>query len=143
MIKILNIESAYRNRLVKIAENYGVLNSIKFLGRIKKEKLRPFYKNALVYVQPSFYETFGKTVIEAMSCGCPVVGANTSSTPEIIGDSGLLFDPYNSDDLAKTLENVIFDERLRIQLINKGYNIFKMFSLKDEASNLVKIFKDL
>ena len=78
-----------------------------------------------------------------MSCGCPVVGANTPSTTQIIGDSGSLFDPYNSDDLAKTLENVIFDERFIIQLINKGYNRSKMFSLKDEASNLVKTLKDL
>ena len=55
--------------------------------------LRNFYKGASLFVYPSLYEGFGLPLLEAMSCGCPVICSNTSSIPEVVGNAAIYFDP--------------------------------------------------
>ena len=132
----------YKDRLFNIAEKYDIIERLKFLGYIPNTKVRPFFKEADIYIQPSFHETFGKTTIEAMLCGCPVVGANTSSTPEIIEDVGLLFDPYSPEDLANKIESILTNPHLRMNLINKGKNRAKNFTMDTEARQFIQVFNE-
>ena len=64
------------------------------------EELLWLYNTAQALVAPSIYEGFGLTPLEAMACGTPVVVSNVSSLPEVVGDAGLLVDPYDVEELA-------------------------------------------
>jgi glycosyltransferase involved in cell wall biosynthesis len=66
------------------------------------------------------YEGFGLTALESMACGTPVVGANRSSIPEVVGDAGLLVDPLNEAHLASALDRIVRDGELRSLLASQG-----------------------
>ena len=132
----------YGDMLREIARRHGVEDRLRFTGPVPAEDLRSFYKMADVYVQPSFYETFGKTVTEAFFCGCPVIGANTSATPEIVGDAGLLFDPDNAGELAACLRRVLAEPDLRAMLVQKGRERARLFTVGQEIDAFVRVFRD-
>ena len=132
----------YGDTLRKIARAHGVEDRLRFTGPVPAEDLRSFYKMADVHVQPSFYETFGKTVTEAFFCGCPVVGANTSATPEIIGDAGLLFDPHSAAELAECLRRVLTDPALRESLVQKGRARSRLFMVDQEIAAFLRVLHE-
>lgn len=132
----------YAELLRKIARQHGVEDRVRFIGAVAAEDLRALYKLADVYVQPSFYETFGKTVIEAFCCGCPVIGANTAATPEIIGDAGLVFDPHKPDQIAQCLRRVLTEPGLRDALIAKGRQRAGLFAVEHEVAWFIDVFNE-
>ncbi len=69
---------------------------VKLLGRIDDAELARQYRQATAFVFPSLYEGFGIPPLEAQACGCPVISANTASMPEVLQDSVLYFDPYET-----------------------------------------------
>jgi glycosyltransferase involved in cell wall biosynthesis len=83
--------------------------------------LAQLYANATVFVCTSLYEGFGIPLVEAMACGCPVIGPKTSSVPEVVGDAALLFDPKDVEDLARQMDKVISDQSLRAGLVERGH----------------------
>ena len=129
----------YGEKLREIAARHGVNDRLRFTGPVAAEDLRAFYRMADVYVQPSFYETFGKTVAEAFFCGCPVIGANTSATPEIVGDAGLLFDPNNADELASCLRRMMTEPGLRETLARKGRERARLFTVDREIEGFIRV----
>lgn len=87
--------------------------------------------SALVY--PSLMEGFGFPPLEAMACGTPVIVSATSALVEVVGDAGLLVDPYHIDDIALALTSVLTDAGLRSRLISRGYERAGVFSWKTTA----------
>jgi glycosyltransferase involved in cell wall biosynthesis len=83
-------------------------------------RLAGLYSNATAFICTSLYEGFGIPLLEAMACGCPVIAAETSSVPEVVGDAALLFDPEDLEDLARQLDRVISGKSLRAGLIERG-----------------------
>jgi glycosyltransferase involved in cell wall biosynthesis len=75
------------------------------------------YRHARAFVYPSRYEGFGIPPLEAMSSGCAVACANTSSLPEVVGDAAVLFDPDDTDAMRRALETVCFDGEVRAQVL--------------------------
>jgi glycosyltransferase involved in cell wall biosynthesis len=80
---------------------------IRQLGYLEREDLAVVIAGALTLVYPSIYEGFGLPPLEAMTCGVPVIASNVSSLPEVVGDSGLLVNPHDVDDIAKAMETMI------------------------------------
>lgn len=78
------------------------------------------YNGASVLALPSHYEGFGLTALEAMACGTPVVAANRSSLPEVVGDAGLLVDPDDPASIADGLRRALEDSALRARLRIEG-----------------------
>ena len=81
-------------------------------GYVERSELPALYSMAKIFVYPSFYEGFGLPVLEAMSCGTPVVSSNTSSLPEVGGKAALYFAPEDVNALIVHLENLLKDEEL-------------------------------
>jgi glycosyltransferase involved in cell wall biosynthesis len=100
-------------------------------------------RNARAFIFPSLYEGFGLPVLEAFSCGCPIMLSNTSSLPEIGGDAAIYFDPYDSTSLSDALEHLISDDGLRLQLIRKGYERLKLFSWEITANQTKNVYDNL
>ena len=103
--------------------------------------LQYLYKNACAFIFPSLYEGFGIPIMEAFSCGCPVLMSNTSSFPEVGGDAALYFDPVNKNSLTVNLERILSDETLRKNLIRKGYGRAKSFSWEKTAMMTKKVYE--
>ncbi|MCK5085496.1 glycosyltransferase, partial [Candidatus Parcubacteria bacterium] len=93
----------------------------------KKEK-GELYQNADVFVLPSLYEGFGLPVLEAMNYGVPVVCSSSSSLPEVAGDTTLLVNPNNPEEIAEAINKVFSNNDLKEKIIKKGFENVKKFS---------------
>ena len=102
-----------------------------------------FYNIADLFVYPSLYEGFGLPPLEAMACGCPVITSNSSSLPEVIGDAGLMIDPYNSNDLVDKMYQILTNKSLRTELCNKSLKRAKMFSWEKTARETWKVYEEV
>lgn len=93
---------------------------VHFLGRIPDDRLPALISAATVFVYPSYYEGFGLPPLEAMACGTPVITADRTSLPEVVGHAGLMVDPFDVDALAGAVESLIRDEDLGRRLASAG-----------------------
>jgi glycosyltransferase involved in cell wall biosynthesis len=89
---------------------------VRQLGYVSRADLAILVAGAMTLVYPSIYEGFGLPPLEAMACGVPVVCANSSSLPEVVGDAGVLVDPHDDSELARTLTRLTEDEAERATL---------------------------
>lgn len=129
--------------ILQAPEKFGVSGRVKFLDFVPDTDLPSFYKNAQVFVLPSLYEGFGLPVLEAMKYGCPVATSNISSLPEAGGDAAIYFDPKDVDDITRTIEKVLSDEKLRESMIEKGYEQVKKFSWAKAGREVLEVLKEV
>ncbi|MDR1622629.1 MAG: glycosyltransferase family 4 protein [Synergistaceae bacterium] len=105
--------------------------------------LATLYKNAVALVSPSLYEGFGFPLLEAMSCGCPVVASNTSSFPEVAGNAALLFTPTSRDELADQLYRIAYNDDVREHMIKSGRQRCTLFSWDRCIEETFELYKEL
>lgn len=113
------------------------------LGFVSNEDLLCIYNMATVFAFPSVYEGFGLPVIEAMSCGIPVVTTNEGSIPEVGGDAAYYVDGYSADSIAKGLTEVFENKNLQEELSEKGLQQAKKFSWKKTAEETISVYKNV
>lgn len=101
-------------------DSLGLTGRVTVTGEVPLEELALLYAAAEVFVFPSLAEGFGLPPLEAMACGTPVISSNATSLPEVVGEAGLLVDPYDVDALARAILEVTSSERLRLELSEKG-----------------------
>jgi len=106
---------------------------------ISEKEKSELYKNADLFILPSFYEGFGLPILEAMSYGIPVICSNTSSLPEVAGGAALLINPNNPKEIAEAMNKVFSDDALRKKMIEKGFENIKKFSWKKCARETMEI----
>src|SRR5207253_820484 len=109
--------------------------------QLTDKELVALYKNAQVYVFPSFSEGFGLPLLEAMACGCPVVSSDRTSLPEVGGEAAIYFDPENIDDMVVKISKVLNDQKLRKELISKGDKRVKEFSWQKMAEQTLEVYE--
>jgi len=108
------------NSCTKLVKKLELTNSIKFLGIVSEEELIDLYNIADIYISSSLHEGFCMPIMEAMSSGTPVIGADAAAIPETIGSAGLIFKPDNVNDLAKKILLLARNKKLYNNLIKKG-----------------------
>lgn len=116
--------------LEKLVKDNNLENSIIFTGYLKDSLLPIFYNACDVFVYPSYYEGFGLPPLEAMSCKTPVITSNLTSIPEVTGNTALLINPSNEDELSDALIKILENNSLREELGEKGYLKSLEFSWK-------------
>lgn len=131
------------DEILAAPEKHNVLDRVKFLDYVTDEDLPSFYKHAELYVLPSLYEGFGLPVLEAMKYDCPVATSNISSLPEAGGDAAVYFDPKDAHDIAKTIEKVLGDKKLRESMIKKGREQIKKFSWEKAAKETLAVLESV
>ena len=104
----------------KQAEASPCTDSIEFSGFISADRLRDLYQHVSLYVFPSFFEGFGLSLIEAMTCGLVCACSNNSSLGEIAADAAITFDPANPAEIADAIRRGLTDAPLRAELRRKG-----------------------
>jgi glycosyltransferase involved in cell wall biosynthesis len=124
-------------------EKLNLQKDVIFTGYVPDEDLPALYNAADLFVYPSLYEGFGLPPLEAMQCGTPVITSNTSSLPEVVGDAGIMVNPYDVDELANNMYGVLTNDGLREELSKKGLERAKLFSWKKCAEEHLKVYEEV
>lgn len=113
--------------------------SVVSAGFVPAADLPRLYRGAVALVQPSLEEGFGMPVLEAMSCGTPVVTSNQPALTELAGEAGLRFDPLSIESIAAALARITEDRELERNLRAKGIERARRYSWRKcaEATRLV------
>ncbi|MBI5970352.1 MAG: glycosyltransferase family 4 protein [Deltaproteobacteria bacterium] len=111
----------------------GLGKGVVFLGWLPFEDIPAIYSAAEVFVFPSLHEGFGIPVIEAFSCGAPVVCSKVEPVGEVAGGAALLVDPLDTDEMAGRILEVLRDAELREKLIRDGFTRAAEFSWEKTA----------
>jgi glycosyltransferase involved in cell wall biosynthesis len=132
-------EDYFYSRLKQYAKNFS--NNIIFPGYVSDDKLKELYANAALYIFPSFYEGFGLPPLEAMAHGLTVVSSDKTCLPEILGEAALYFNPDDEMDMKNKIEQALANEKLRENLINRGYEQIKKYSWIDCAKKTLEVYR--
>ncbi|OGD94925.1 hypothetical protein A3A48_03330 [Candidatus Curtissbacteria bacterium RIFCSPLOWO2_01_FULL_37_9] len=111
-----------------------------FTDYVPGDDLPALIAGAKVYVLPSLWEGFGIPVIEAQACGVPIVVSNTSSLPEIVGDSGILINPLSVESIADGVKKAL-DKRTGTDLVEAGFKNIKRFSWRKCAQETLGVLE--
>ena len=115
------MDEKYKNKLRGISDNYDISSLISYTGFLESPmSYMPFFD---LIILPTYEETFGLIVAEAMYMRVPVIGSNAGGVPEIIShkSNGLLFHTKNYNDLQEKIDMIIEDLQLREKIIENGF----------------------
>lgn len=117
--------------------------NIMHLGIVNEEDLAALYSLADLMVYPSLYEGFGFPVLEAMSCGCPVVASGSTSLPEVVGDAGVITSAVNVNGLCRAMRLLIYDDKARRKYVEAGYRRVAAFTWEQAAMRTLRAIEAL
>lgn len=112
-----------------------------FAGRVADKDLAPIYSGATAFVYPSLYEGFGLPILEAMQCGVPVITSDRSSSPEVVGDGGLMIDPADGEALSHAMLQLYENRELRVELSRRALGRAGQFSWDRCVSETVATYR--
>jgi glycosyltransferase involved in cell wall biosynthesis len=126
---------------LRAVEECGVTDALIFTGYAPETDLPALYCGALCFVYPSYFEGFGLPPLEAMRCGTPVVVGDRTSLPEVVGDAGLLVNPFDTESIADALARLIDDGTLRAHLRERGLARATQFDWRETARLTLEVYK--
>lgn len=126
----------------QLTPDHKVSHNIKYLGYVEDEYLAPLYSGASGFVYPSLFEGFGLPVLEAMSCGTPVVTSSTGALKEISNGAAVGVDPYQPEDIAQGILNITGPGKAAAELAQKGIKRAEMFSWEKTACEIYACLKE-
>jgi glycosyltransferase involved in cell wall biosynthesis len=133
-----------RHMLEQLAAQQGLgKDDLVVTGFVPEDDLLALYNLCTLFVFPSWHEGFGLPALEAMRCGAPVVGANTSSLPEVIAWEEAMFDPHSDTAMAKTMERALSDATFRAELVRNGKKQSAKFSWDESARRAIAAMERL
>jgi glycosyltransferase involved in cell wall biosynthesis len=138
-IRLLVVGS--RSGLFPVPDIQDIPSGVRLAGYIDDADLPALYSGASAYILASLYEGFGLTLLEAMACGTPVIAANTTAIPEVVGDAGRLVNPLAVDEMAFAIDEVISDESISSSLVQKGYQRVGSFTWERSAHLLFDLLE--
>lgn len=143
LVIVSKIQDADRSNLMLIAKQAGLIkNELILTGYVPDEDLIALYNLATLFVFPSKQEGFGLPALEAMACGAPTIGSNTTSVPEVIGWEDALFDPNSAKSISQKIAFVLQDDTMLSQLRQHGLRQSSKFSWDTSAKRAIKAFED-
>ena len=127
----------------KIAKTGLTKNDVIITGYVPDDELIAMYNLCELFIFPSLHEGFGLPVLEAMACGAPVIGSNTTSIPEVIGREDALFDPYSVESIANKIKEVLTNDNFKNELREYAIKRAKEFSWDKSAKRAIEAFEDI
>lgn len=144
LVLVCKIDDAGRDTLNSLASMVGLeKDELVLTGFVSDANLIALYSECYLFVFPSFHEGFGLPALEAMCCGAPAIGSNTSSIPEVIGRTDALFDPKSTESIARLIEKVLTDSDFWQSLKDHAITQSKKFNWNECAIAAIKGFEEL
>lgn len=141
--KAIDAQNPWNKDLVEVQELAEKSKNILRLGFVSSEDLVALYNLATVFAMPSIYEGFGLPILEAMSCGCPVVASKGGSLVEVVGEAGKYVDPNDMDSIADGINEVLKSPNLQKELSQKGFVQSKKFSWHKTADETMGVYRSV
>jgi len=141
-----NSKTAYFNYLMEMIKKLNISTKVKFTGFIPHQKLYKNYLEADILVNPSFSESFGMTLIEAMSSQIPVVATRVGGMTEIVkdGKTGILVESGDSLGLANEIMQLISNEDIRKLMGRAAYKrVIEFFTWEKSAEKLLRLYRNV
>lgn len=123
-----------------LIKNYKLEHRVQMIGAVPSEDLPALYQGASLFVSPSLAEGFNIPLVEALSCGVPVVAANIACNQEIAGNGAYLVEPTDIKAIARGMLEVLNDKKLQKKLVSRGRQITDRFSWDTAARRLIEIY---
>jgi glycosyltransferase involved in cell wall biosynthesis len=136
-------ETWFAGRVHEAARESGVEDRIRFFGFVSDPDLLQLYNACDLFVFPSFYEGFGLPALEAMACGRAVVCANTTALPEVVDGAAIVCDPYDADEIARAIADLLLDGELRARMERLGQQRAAHFSWQKTAAGTLDVFREV
>lgn len=125
----------------QLVKNAGAEGRVHFLSFISLDELVALYQHATGLLYLSLYEGFGIPILEAYSCGCPVIASNTTSIPEVGGDAAIFIDPTDTHAIGDSIARLCKDPGLQSDLRRRGLERAKLFSWKYTAIKTLEVYR--
>jgi len=133
-----------RLQLEQHAQSNGLAaNELILTGYVSDDMLIALYSAAALFVFPSLHEGFGLPALEAMACGTPVIGSNSTSIPEVIGLEEAMFDPRRPEAIAAKMAEVLGDPAFGARLRTHGRTQAAKFSWDNTARRALRALEAL
>lgn len=143
-VELVIVGDGDQEKYREMAESEGIGDVVHFVGFVQEELLPQYYRTADLFVLPSRLEGFGQVLLEAMASGTPVIGTNTTSIPEVVGEAGILIEPNNSNVLEENMRKLLEDERLSRNLSMQGMKrVSEIFSWEVQLDSLENLYHQL
>lgn len=138
LVIVSRINDGERQRLEDVARRSGLAaDELVLTGYLSDADLIDLYRSAALFVFPSLHEGFGLPVLEAMACGALVIGSDSTSIPEVIGNPEALFDARQPSSIAAIIEQVLGDPALQERLREHGRAQVRKFSWDHSARKAI------
>jgi len=128
---------------LSILGELGIEDRVDFLNHVPNDDLPIIYNLADCFVYPSLYESFGLAQLEAMACGCPVIGANAGAIPEVTGGAALLFDPHSPQELSEAILKLTCEPQVRRDMVQRGLARAREFTWERTARETLEVIREL
>ncbi|MEI7829208.1 MAG: glycosyltransferase family 1 protein [Prolixibacteraceae bacterium] len=142
-VVLLGKPTEYKMQLEEFIAKFNIQKQLLFLHKTTFADLQAIYQMAEIMVYPSFYEGFGLPVLEAQASGCPVITSNISSLPEAGGDGAVYIDPASSLEIGRAIREILMDNDLKDELIQKGKANALLFNDQAVADKLMRMYQKL
>lgn len=129
-------KSGWNSEMQKVYDTMKHKSNVIFTGRVDHEELCNITASAFASMNISRHEGFGIPILEAMSCGVPVISSDVTALPEIAGGASLLINPDSVPSIAEAMQKIAADSRIRKELIEKGIVRNRDFSWDRSAESL-------
>ncbi|RXP45136.1 glycosyltransferase family 1 protein [Lutibacter sp. HS1-25] len=132
------------NELEKLLDEIGdkqLINHIVLTGYVINTDLPAIYSLCAIFLYPSLRESFGIPMLEAMSCGVPVITSNTSSMPEVSGNAAHIIDPYKPEEITEGIIKILSEKDYAENLCEKSLERSKLFSWENMAKEYLKLYQ--
>ena len=114
--------------------------NVNFLGRVSDEELRRLYNQAVCFIFPSIYEGFGLPLLEAMTCGCPVLASDIPVFREVCGDAAIYFNPYDEASIRNAIAHFLsLNKEEQEMLQTAGYEHAQRYSWEQSARGIIDL----
>jgi len=124
-------------------QSLNLSKQVKYIGYVPDEDMPYLYRLSTALVMPTLFESVSMPIWEAFHLGCPVVSSNVCALPEQVGDAGLIFDPYNIEDMAEKIYRIWSDGKLRKELVKRGYERVKNLTIENYSKELQILIEEV